>query len=95
MLVPILHRVLIEPEDVETKTASGIVLAVNEKAERKAVERGKVVAVGDTAFREFKADVVPQVGDMVYFAKYAGKTIMDGEKEHLLINDEDILAVIR
>ena len=34
MIAPLLHRILVKPDSVETKTASGIVLAINEKREQ-------------------------------------------------------------
>ena len=94
-LVPILHRLIVEPEEIETKTASGIILSVNEKAERKAVEKGKVLAIGDTAFIDFKAGITPKVGDTIYFAKYAGKEIKDSDKDYLILNDEDVICVVK
>lgn len=94
-LVPVLHRLIVEPEAIETKTASGIILTVNEKAERKAVERGKVLAIGDTAFKDFKAGVIPVIGDTIYFAKYAGKEVKDGDKDLLILNDEDCICIVR
>lgn len=94
-LIPVLHRIVIEPEDIETKTASGIILAVNEKAERKAVEKGKVVSIGDTAFKDFKAEVVPVVGDTIYFAKYAGKEVQDDGKTFIILNDEDCICIVK
>lgn len=94
-LIPVLHRVVVIPDEIETKTASGIILSVNEKAERKAVERGTVISLGDTAFKDFKAEVIPEVGDVIYFAKYAGKSITEDGKEYLLLNDEDVVAIVR
>lgn len=96
MIVPLIHRVLIKVDVVETKTASGIVLAVNEKREQAAAETGTVIAIGDTAFQDFKAEVVPQIGDKVYFAKYAGKVVKDSDgTEYTCVNDEDICAIIK
>jgi chaperonin GroES len=96
MIVPILHRVLVKVDEVETKTASGIVLAVNEKREQAAAETGVVISIGDTAFKDFKAEVVPNIGDKVYFAKYAGKVVKDVDgTEYTVLNDEDIIGVIK
>jgi chaperonin GroES len=94
-LVPVLHRIVILPEDIETKTASGIILAINEKAERKAVERGVVVSIGDTAFKDFKAEVTPVIGDTIYFAKYAGKEVEDEGKTFIILNDEDCICIVK
>lgn len=93
---PILHRVLVKPDLLEEKTSSGLIIKYD-KREEAAVEKGTVVLVGKTAYLEFGTDaeslgVVP--GARVTFAKYAGKTIMDGDVRYLLVNDEDICGVL-
>jgi chaperonin GroES len=93
---PVLHRVLVLPDPVEEKTTSGIILALD-KREEAAVERGTVVLVGSTAYKEFGTlsidqGVVP--GARVTFAKYAGKTIKDGDVKYIMLNDEDIVGVL-
>lgn len=97
MLIPILHRVLVKPDPIEEVSQGGIVLAVDPKKERLAVEKGTVVTVGDTAFSgDFKTESPPKVGDRVYYAKYAGKLIKDtDEVEYVMLNDEDVIAVIK
>jgi len=96
MLKPILHRVIVTPDPFEEVTSGGIVLAIDPKKERLAVESGTIVSVGDTAFSgDFKTENPPKVGDRVYYAKYAGKVIKDTDKvEYLILNDEDVIAVI-
>jgi co-chaperonin GroES (HSP10) len=96
MLLPILHRVLVSPDPVETTSKGGIIISVDPKKERLAVETGTVVSVGDTAYDEFKAKIRPMIGDKVYYAKYAGKIIKDvDETEYVVLNDEDIVAIIK
>lgn len=97
MIKPLLHTVLIKPDEVETKTASGIVIPdmVTEK-ERKAVEYGTVVTVGPRAFYDYGRDpTILKGGDRISFARYAGKVIKDVDgTEYVLVNDIDILAQI-
>lgn len=96
MIIPILHRILVKPDSVETVSAGGIVLAINEKREQAAAERGTVVSMGDTVFKDFGGDASTlKVGDRVAYAKYAGKTISDGKEDLVILNDEDIVAIIR
>lgn len=97
MLTPMLHRVIVMPDEVETVTKSGIVIPVDPKRERTHVETGTVISIGETAFQgEFKADIRPKKKDRIYYAKYAGKIIKDSnDKEYLILNDEDILAIIK
>lgn len=97
MITPLLHSVLIKPDEVETKTASGIVIPdmVTDK-ERKAVEYGTVVTVGPRAFIDYgREPTILKGGDRISFARYAGKGIKDVDGvEYILVNDIDILAKI-
>ncbi len=97
MIVPLLHTVLIKPDEVETKTASGIVIPdmVTDK-ERKAMEYGTVVTVGPRAFIDYGRDpTILKGGDRVSFARYSGKVIKDTDDvEYVLVNDVDILAKV-
>lgn len=97
MLEPVLWRILIKPDPVETKTSSGLIIAKDVKREEAATERGTVAAIGSTAFKAYDSDPPFKVGDRVYFAKYAGKIVEDVEEneKYILLNDEDIVAVIK
>ena len=93
---PVLHRILVKPDDLEDKTQSGIIIKYD-KREEAAVEKGTVVLVGSTAYKEFGSTAEEQgikVGSRVTFAKYAGKTIKDGDIRYLILNDEDIVGVL-
>lgn len=95
-LVPVEFKILIEPEDVERKTESGIILTekVTER-EKMAQVRGKLIAVGGNAFEDWQ-EPIPKVGDCIFYAKYAG-IIVKGldEVEYRIINDKDITAIIK
>lgn len=96
IIKPVLHRVLVKPDDLEEKTASGLIIK-HDKREEAAVEKGTVVLVGSTAYQEFGSTAEEQgikEGVRVTFAKYAGKTIKDGETKYLILNDEDIVGVL-
>lgn len=97
MIEPAGHRVLIKPEVVEEKTAGGIILsAVTKERDQQATMRGTVVKVGANAWKAFD-DGSPwaKEGDKVVFRKYAGEVIKEGDEEYRVVNDEDIIAVIR
>lgn len=97
MIIPLLHTILIKPDDVETKTDGGIIIPdmVTDK-ERKAVEYGTVITVGPRAFFDYGRDPsILKGGDRVSFARYSGKVIKDVDNvEYVLVNDIDILAKI-
>lgn len=98
MIFPLLHTVLISPDEVETKTASGIVIPemVTDK-ERKAVEYGTVVRVGPRAFIDYGRDPnILQKGTRVTYARYSGKEVTDTDgTKYILVNDQDVLAIIQ
>ena len=90
---PLADRVLIEPMAAEEKTASGIIIP--DTAKEKPAE-GKITAVGDgkTLENGEKQALVVKVGDRVLFGKYAGTEItIDGE-EHLIMREDDIIAIV-
>lgn len=100
---PILHRIVVKPEEVlETddvyKRAKSLGIEIQlDKREQAGVEYGTVIEVGSTAFTEFGTTaeaqgVVP--GAKITFARYAGKTIKDGETRLVVLNDEDCVGVI-
>ena len=92
-LKPLNDRVLVKRLESEEKTAGG--LYIPDTAKEKP-SRGKVVAagpgkVGDDGKRTALA---VKDGDLVLFNKYAGTEIsIDGE-EHLVMREDDILAII-
>ena len=90
---PLHDRILVKRLQEMDTTAGG--LYIPDTAKEKPVE-GQVVAVGsgkvleDGTFR--KPDV--KAGDKVLFAKYSGSEVkIDGE-EHLILREEDLLAVV-
>lgn len=98
MLTPVLHRIILKLDSIEEVTASGIVIPKDliEK-ERKAVEIGTVISIGDTAFKDYGGSIdTIKIGDRVIIAKYSGKEIKDiDETQYVVINDEDVLVIIK
>jgi len=90
---PLADKVLIKRIEAEEKTAGGIVLPDSAKEKPK---RGIVQAVGDGKLLDSGERSKMQVhkGSEVLFTSYAGTEIkVDGE-ELLIIDENDILAVI-
>jgi co-chaperonin GroES (HSP10) len=97
MLTPVLHRIILKLDSVDEVTASGIVIPKDLiKKERKAVEIGTVVAIGETAFKDYGGGVnTAKVGDRVIISQYSGKAVTDTDgQEYVVINDEDLLVII-
>jgi chaperonin GroES len=77
----------------EEKTKGGIIIP--DTAKEKPVE-GKVVAVGSGKILEdgSKQPLEVKKGDRILFGKYAGTEInIDGE-EHLIMREDDIIAIV-
>ena len=92
-LKPLNDRVLVKRLDVEEKTAGG--LFIPDTAKEKP-SKGEVVAVGPGRVNNDGKTIPMQVkpGNAVLFNKYAGTEIkLDGE-EHLVMREDDILAII-
>lgn len=98
MITPCGHRVLVKPDPIEEVSKGGIVIAtkVNEQQLKGATTTGTIVAVGMNAWKAFD-DGKPwaEVGDRVSYAKYGGKVIKDEDQDLVILNDEDILAILR
>ena len=90
---PLIGYVLVEPEEAEQKTASGIILP--ESAQEKPAQ-GKVLAVGDEMYfdngKVLKAPV--KVGDIVVYKKWGGDEIKVHGKELKLVKFDDLMAII-
>ena len=90
---PLHDRVLVKRLEEETKTSGG--LFIPDSAKEKPIQ-AKVVAVG-TGKRDKDGKVVPpevKAGDKVLFSKYSGSEVkIDGE-EHLIMREEDLLAIL-
>lgn len=96
MIKLLLHHLLVQLDEPELKTASGIILSLDEKKERKAVEYGVVIQVGPTAFIDYgRTPDIVKVGDRISLNRYSGKSVVDvDEQEYIIINDQDVLCVI-
>jgi len=90
---PLNDRVLVIRTAEETKTSSGIIIPDTAKEKP---QEGKVVAVGsgktDDKGKRIPMDV--KKGDRVLFGKYAGNEIKIDDVEHLIMREDDILAVL-
>jgi chaperonin GroES len=88
MIKPLADRVVIEPKEAETKTASG--LYIPDTAKEKP-QQGTVVAAGPGKKDE---EMELKVGDRVLYGKYAGTEVTCDDKKYLIMKQSDVLAVI-
>ena len=85
---PLGTRVLVQPIEAETKTASGIIIPDSAKEKP---QQGKVLATGNGKEDE---PMEVKVGDLVMYGKYSGTEISHEGHNYLIMNQSDILAVL-
>ena len=96
-------RIVVIPDKLEDKDdryaaarRAGIEIVHSERLrEQGAVDTGTVESIGSTAYLAYD-NGAPwcTVGDKVAYAKYAGKYIGEDEDRRLVLNDDDIIAVL-
>jgi len=90
---PLNDRILVKRIEAETRTAGGLIIP--DTAKEKPLE-GEVIAVGpgrrmdDGSVRA----VAVKAGERILFGKYAGDEIKLEGVEHMIIREDDVLAVV-
>ena len=85
---PLADRVLVEPAQAETTTASGIIIP--DTAQEKP-QKGQVVAIGNGKKDE---PLTVKVGDTVLYGKYSGTELKFEGRDYMIMRESDILAII-
>jgi chaperonin GroES len=91
---PLHDRLIVKRIDEEAKTAGGIIIPDTAKEKP---QEGRVIAVGPGKVNE-DGKVTPldvKKGDRVLFGKYAGTEIQLEGVEHVIIREDDVLAVLQ
>jgi chaperonin GroES len=90
---PLNDRVLVLRIGEEEKTTGGIIIPDTAKEKP---QEGKVIAVGPGKVNDEGKKITLDVkaGDKVLFGKYSGNEIKIDNVEHLIMREDDILAII-
>jgi chaperonin GroES len=90
---PLADRVVVKRIEGETKTKGGIIIP--DTAKEKPVE-GQVVAVGSGKVMKGGKLRAPElkVGDRILFGKYSGTEVKLDGVEHVILTEDDVLAVL-
>lgn len=90
---PLHDRVIVKRVEEEAKTKGGIIIP--DTAKEKPVE-GVIMAVGDGKVTDDGKKIALEVkaGDKVLFGKYAGTEIQIDGEEHLIMREDDIIAIV-
>lgn len=90
---PLADRILVKREEAAEQVRGGIIIPDTAKEKP---QEGKVVAVGPGRLDESGKRIPVEVkkGNRILMGKYAGTEVkIDGE-EHLILREDDVLAVI-
>ena len=90
---PLYDRVLIQRVESDDKTKSGIIIPDSAKEKPlegivRATGKGKVADNGETIALQVKE------GNKVLFGKFSGTEVAIGGEEHLILREDEILAII-
>jgi chaperonin GroES len=90
---PLHDRILVKRIDEEQKTKGGIIIPDTAKEKP---QEGKVVAVGKGRVLEDGKvqELAVKKGDKILFSKYAGTEIKLEGDEHIIIREDDVLAIL-
>jgi chaperonin GroES len=90
---PLSDRIVVEPKEVESKTAGGIVIP--DTADKDKPMQGTVLAVGNGKYIDGKLQPLQvKVGDRVLYGKYAGTNVKLESKDFLVMREEDVMGVL-
>ncbi len=90
---PLHDRILVKRLEEEEKTKGGIIIPDSAKEKP---QEGKVIAVGNGKVTDDGKTVSLEVqkGDRVLFSKYSGTEVNLEGDEHLIIREDDVLAIL-
>jgi len=92
-ITPLHDRILVKRIEEEEKTKGGIIIPDTAKEKP---QEGKVIAVGKGRVTDDGKvqELTVKKGDKVLFSKYSGTDVkLDGE-EHMIIREDDVLAIL-
>ena len=91
-LKPLGNRVVLQYQEAEEKTKSGIILP--DSAKEKSQE-AIVIAVGPGTEEDGKkTEMQVKEGDKVVFSQYAGTEVKLEEEEYIIVSQSDIMAIV-
>ena len=92
-LKPLEDRIVVQPQEEEETTVSGIVIPDTAKEKP---QEGEVVAAGPGRFEDgARVPLDVKVGDKVVYSKYGGTEITVEGDDYLILSARDVLAVIK
>ena len=93
-VVPLGDKLVVKRLEGAAKTAGGIVLP---DSARDKPQQGRVLSVGDGRMLPdgTRAAIEVREGDRVVFSSYSGAEVEIDDQELLILNADDVLAIVR
>ncbi|MFH0749974.1 MAG: co-chaperone GroES [Candidatus Gottesmanbacteria bacterium] len=93
-ITPLFDNVLIKPIEADEKLPSGILLPDSAKEKP---QMGEIMAVGPGTTNEKGNEVkmVVKIGDKVMYKKWGGNEIKVNGEEWMIVEQKDILAIVK
>jgi chaperonin GroES len=90
---PLADRILVKREEPDETVRGGIIIPDTAKEKP---QEGKVVAVGPGRLDDDgkRVPLEVKVGDRILMGKYAGTEVKIDGDEHIIMREDDVLAVI-
>ncbi|MFH1470053.1 MAG: co-chaperone GroES [Pseudomonadota bacterium] len=90
---PLNDRILVKRIEAETRTAGGLIIP--DSAKEKPLE-GEVIATGPGRLGDDgeRRAIPVKPGDRILFGKYSGDEIKLDRVEHVIVREDDVLAVV-
>ena len=90
---PLNNRLIVKRLEEEERTSGGIIIPDSAKEKP---QQGNVIAAGPGKRDESGKRIAMEVkaGDRVLFSKYGGTEVKLDSDEHLIISEDDVLAIL-
>jgi chaperonin GroES len=93
-LQPLGNRVLVRRQEPEEKVKGGIIIPDTAKKKQ---ETAEVIALG-SGKKDKQGKLIPfpvKVGDLILIDKYAGQEVTLDEQEFVIVNADEIVAIVQ
>lgn len=96
-ITPLEYRVLVLPDTIDDKLGEGLIVKADQTkvTDRRTQTKGEIVALSDVAFKNKWKGRKPKIGERVEYAMYSGQFYKEGETEYRIMNDADIIGILK
>lgn len=91
---PLADYIVAEAEAAATKTASGLYLPGN-ATEKPKIAKVMAIGPGKVGDDNKRVPLELKVGDRIVYKGYSTTDVKVGDKEYILVREEDVLAIVK